>query len=250
VQVERLLQGVRDLLEPDLRGAYLHGSAVLGGGGPRSDIDVIAVAARRTTADEKRRLAELLLNLSRQPSPIEFDLVVESEIRPWRHPAPFDFHYDELVRERFESGALEPWPEPTNRDLAAVVTMVLAGNVSLFGPPPAEVFEPVPRGDYLDALLRNVEMADEWLDWDTRNVVLTLPRVWAGVATDEVHSKQSAAAWTLARLPEEHRAVLERAVAIYRGDRDEFWDDIRPQVRAYADYVLSEISSAIRTAST
>jgi len=130
------------------------------------------------------------------------------------------------------------------------VTMVLAGNVSLFGPPPAEVFEPVPRRDYLDALLRNVEMADEWLDWDTRNVVLTLPRVWAGVATDDVHSKQSAAAWTLARLPEEHRAVLERAVAIYRGERDEFWDDIRPQVRAYADYVLSEISSAIRTAST
>jgi hypothetical protein len=52
------------------------------------------------------------------------------------------------------------------------------------------------------------------LPWNTRNVVLTLPRIWSAVATDNVLSKDSAAAWALPRLPEEHRPVLERARAI------------------------------------
>jgi predicted nucleotidyltransferase len=227
-------------LGDDLVGAYLHGSAVLGGGGPHSDVDVLAVAKRRTTREEKRRLLDLLRRLSRNPSPIEFDLLVEDEIRPWRHPAPFDLHYDELGQEF--GGA--------NRDLASALTMVLAGNTTLYGPPPAQVFDPVPRTDYHDAILKDIPPSDWFVEKDTRNLVLTLPRIWAGVASDGVLSKESAAAWALARLPAEHRAVLERAVAIYRGERDDEWDDVRPQVVAYKDYVVSEIESAIKIAST
>jgi predicted nucleotidyltransferase len=249
-QIERLVRGVREILGVELLGAYLHGSAVLGGLRPRSDIDVIVVAKRRTSRAEKRALVDLLLSLSGvggstgPPRPIEFDLVVQSEIRPWRYPPPFDFHYSELWRQEFESGELEPWSRRTNCDLASVVTMVLVGNTSLFGPPPAEIFDPAPRSDYLDAILRDVTMAERDLDWDTRNVILTLPRIWSALATDEVHSKESAAAWALPRLPAEHRPVLERASAIYRGEAEEFWDDIRPQVEAYASYVVSEIQRA------
>jgi hypothetical protein len=39
-------------------------------------------------------------------------------------------------------------------------------------------------------------------------------------------------------------------VTIYRGEREDFWDDIRPQIEAYAAYVASEIESAIKIAST
>jgi predicted nucleotidyltransferase len=244
VQIKRLLEGVRDLIGPILVGAYLHGSAVLGGGGPHSDIDVIVVTTRRTTLDEKRRLVDLLLRVSKDPQPIELDLVVDSEIRPWRHPAPFDFHYSELWRAQFESGNVRPWTRDTNRDLASVVTMALAGDTALCGPPPADVFDPVPREDYRDAILKDVETVGEYLEWDTRNVILTLPRVWAVVATDGVHSKLGAAEWALSRLPPEHRHVLERACAIYRGEEEDRWDDIRPQVDAYTAYVVSEIERA------
>jgi hypothetical protein len=218
---------------------------VLGGGGPHSDVDVVAVAKRRTTREEKQRLVDLLLKLSRNPSPLELDLVVESEVHPWRHPAPFDFHYSDLWRKEFESGNLEPWSSPTNRDLASALTMVLAGNTTLYGPPPAQVFDPVPRADYHDAILKDIPPSDWFAQKDTRNLVLTLPRIWAGVASEGVHSKESAAAWALARLPAEHRPVLERAVAIYRGERDDFWDDVRPRVEGYAAYVISEIESAM-----
>jgi predicted nucleotidyltransferase len=254
-QIEELHGRIRNVLGDDLIGAYLHGSAVLGGLKPRSDIDVIAVTTRPTTQDQKRRLAELLLELSGPPEPpgpprpIEFDLVVASEIRPWRHPAKFDFHYSELWRKQFENGNVEPWSSRTNLDLASVITMTLVGGGTLSGPPPAEVFDPVPRRDYVDAVLRDTKTVDDYLSWDTRNVVLTLPRIWTAIATDSVHSKDSAAQWALARLPKEHRPVLARARAVYLGERDaESWDDVLPQVRAYADYVISEIERA-KTAS-
>jgi predicted nucleotidyltransferase len=246
-QIEMLLEGVRDVVGGDLVGAYQHGSAVLGGFRPDSDIDVIVVSKRRTTPDEKRRLIDLLLSISgrrasRRPGrPIELDIVVESELRPWRYPPPFDLHYDELLRDRFESGELEPWTGTTNRDLASALTMVLLGDEPLAGPHPEEVFDPVPRGDYIDAILRDIETVDEFLPWDTRNVVLTLARIWSAVESQDVHSKESAADWALPRLPAGHRAVLELARAAYRGEAEDSWDDIRPQARAYADHVVSEI---------
>jgi predicted nucleotidyltransferase len=247
-QTERLVGSIRDVLGDSLVGAYLHGSSVLGGLRPRSDIDVIVVTSRRTSPDEKERLVDLLLTQSGQGArPIEIDVVVASEIRPWRYPPPFDFHFSELWRKEFESGELEPWPNRTNRDLASVVTMTLVGNMPLFGPPPAEVFDPVPRADYMDAVLRDTKTVDEYLDWDTRNVILTLPRIWSAISTDEVHSKDTAAAWALPQLPEEHRRVLERARAAYNDDADESWDGLLPQVRAYADYVVARIEEVAPT---
>ncbi len=241
-QAEWLVDGLRELFGDDLAGVYLHGSEVLGGGGPHSDLDAIAVSARRSTPDERLRLLELCRAVSRHPRALEFDFVVTSGVRPWSHPAPYDFHFSELQTSGAGPG--------TNRDLASVVTMVLAGNTTLHGQPPAEVFDPVPRADYHDAILKDAETVDEYLPWDTRNVILTLARVWAGVASEPVHSKESAAAWTLERLPAAHRPVLERAVAIYRGEEDDRWDDVRPAAAAYAAYLLSEIEKAISTAST
>jgi predicted nucleotidyltransferase len=249
-QIEALIRGLRDVIGNDLVGAYLHGSGVLGGFRPESDIDVLAVSTRRTLVDEKGRLIDLLLALSggRGSSapgrPIELDVVVASEIRPWRYPPTFDFHYSELWRERFERGDMEPWPSDTNPDLASAIKMVLVGDRPLAGPRPADVFDPVPRADYLDAILRDTRTVDEYLPWDTRNVVLTLPRIWSAIATDTVHSKESAATWALGRLPGEHRPVLELALAGYRGEVRDRWDDIHPETRAYTDRVLSEIERA------
>lgn len=248
-QIDALVEGVRAGLGNAFVGAYLHGSAVLGGLRPGSDIDVLVVSTRRTTPEQKRCLIDLLLSISGpsaslQPGrAIELDIVVESEIRPWRFPPAFDFHYDELLRDLFEGGELEPWTGDTNGDLASALTMVLLGDRALAGPPPARVFDPVPRADYLDAILRDIRTVEEYLPWDTRNVVLTLPRIWSAIATDTVHSKESAADWAIPRLPPEHRGVLQRARAAYRGDAQDAWDDMS-EVRAYASHVVSEIARA------
>jgi streptomycin 3"-adenylyltransferase len=249
-QLDRLVTGVGNILGTSLIGMYQHDSAVLGGLRPDSDIDVLTVASRPTTREEKRALMELLLAVSearaspRRGRPIEFDLVVATDIRPWRYPPTFDFHFSELWRDRFESGDAEPWTVRENPDLASVVTVALLGKEPLVGPHPSEVLDPVPRADYIDAVLRDVDTVDEYLPWDTRNVVLTLPRVWSAIATEEVHSKESAARRALGRIPTEHRAVLERALSAYLGDTEASWDDIRVETRAFVDYISMEIGRA------
>jgi predicted nucleotidyltransferase len=249
-QIDALMEGLQDALGDDLVGAYLHGSGVLGGFRRDSDIDVVVVSARPTLEEQKRCLIDLLLAISgrratlRPGRPIELDIVVASEIRPWRYPPAFDFHYDELLRDRFEGGDLSPWASPTSADLASAVTMALRGNRALGGPPPTEVFDPVPRDHYVHAILRDIHTVDEYLPWDTRNVVLTLPRIWSAVATQEVFSKEAAARWARLRLPEQHREVLDRALDAYLGEVEDRWDDIMPRARAYADHVVWEIEHA------
>ena len=87
-QLDRVLALVREVLGPDAAGAYLFGSAVLGGLKPESDLDVLVVSQRQTTRNEKRRIVERLLAISGRSTPqgwwrrIELTIVVLSEIRP------------------------------------------------------------------------------------------------------------------------------------------------------------------------
>jgi streptomycin 3"-adenylyltransferase len=80
------------------------------------------------------------------------------------------------------------------------------------------------------------------LDTDTRNVLLTLARIWTTLAAGAIRAKDAAADWALPRLPAEHRPVLSNARVIYVGDRDERWDDdLLPGVRPCADFLVEAI---------
>lgn len=120
--------------------------------------------------------------------------------------------------------------------------MVLLGNTPVLGPPPEVIFDPVPHDDLVRAIVGDIDALLGDLDSDTRNVILTLARIWSTIATGAICSKDAAADWALARLPDEHRAVLARARAIYLGDEEEGWDDIHPHLRPHADYVVAEIN--------
>jgi predicted nucleotidyltransferase len=249
-QMAEILAALRDVLGDELIGAYLHGSAVLGGLRALSDIDVLAVSARQMTEHEKRRMvAQLLVVSGTCPSalparPVEVTIVVWSQIRPWRYPPRMDFQYGEWWRDRFQRGELEPWPSSTNPDLALLITMALLAGATLAGSPPSEIFDPVPRADVIDALIGGIEAVVQDIDWDTRNAVLTLARIWCGVVTGDVQSKDAAAEWALPRLPPEHRAVLARARGIYLGTEEEQWADIQDSIRPFADAVIAEIEAA------
>lgn len=246
-QLRRVLALVRDVLGHDVVGAYLFGSAVLGGLRPESDLDLLVVSQRQTTTEEKQRLLERLLAISGRSTQqrtwrrVELTIVVESEIKPWRYPPSFDFQYGDWLRSEFQSGNVEPWPTKTNPDLATLIAMVLLGNTAVLGPAPASIFDRVPHDDLVRAGMGGIEALLRDLDGDTRNVILTLARIWTTVATGVIRSKDGAADWALTRLPEEHRAVLARARAIYLGDEEDRWGDIQLQVRPHTDHVVAEI---------
>jgi hypothetical protein len=89
----------------------------------------------------------------------------------------------------------------------------------------------------------------EDLDGDTRNVVLTLARVWTTLATGGIRPKDAAADWALPRLPPHRRPVLEHAKQLYLTCRysEEHWSrDLRAQVHPYVETVLTEIDRLTR----
>lgn len=207
--------------------AYVHGSTGLRRLRPRSDVDVLVVTSSTMDMSQRARLVKRLLEISGRRArqgparPVELTVVVQSEVRPWRYPPMCDFQYGEWLRADFERG-WTPSPE-LSPDLAPVLTMVLRCDAPLFGPPPADVLDHVPREDLVRGVLAGVPALADDLDTDTTNVLLTIARVWHTADTGDIVPKDVAATWVLDRLPGEHRAVMEHARAVYVGDVDEDW---------------------------
>ena len=113
-EVNTLQTELQRLLGKNLLGIYLHGSLALGGFQPgRSDIDVIVVTAQSVDLETKRRCIELLLQISKMPSPLDIRFLVEQDLFPFQQPLPGDLHYNEIWRENYQqelrSGTWKDW---------------------------------------------------------------------------------------------------------------------------------------------
>lgn len=241
---------VQDVVGDHLLGAYQHGSAVLGGLRPRSDIDVLCVVAEPIADHERAALVRRIMAISGSRAtlgparPVELTVVVGRDVRPWRYPPRCDFLYGEWLRGEYEQGAV---PAPfVNPDLAPVLAMTLLGNRPLLGPPPAALLDPVPRDDLCRALVSAVPGLLSELATDTANVLLTLARIWRTLATGEITSKDVSAAWVLERLPPERGAPLARARAVYLGQQPDAWEDLLHEVPELADQVVLMIDRLAR----
>ena len=251
-QIDEVVAIVRDVLGPDLVGAYLFGSAVRGGLRPRSDIDVLAVSKRRAADEDRKRLVARLLAISGAGAPepgrlVELTIVVDSEVKPWRYPPRREFQYGDWLRDEFEAGDLRPAQATTDPDLALLISMALLANSPLVGPPPADVFDAVPADDTIRAMVAGIDSLLADLEGDTRNVVLTLARSWCTVSTGAIVAKDEAATWALERVPSEVGAVLLRAREIYLGHEDERWTDLAPEVNACVTFLAERIREDAET---
>lgn len=253
-QIAECLRLLRGVLSQDLLGMYLYGSSIVGGVQKYSDLDLFVVSARPTTRNEKTELGSRLVSISRNffslfdpdadqdlSRPVELTIVVLSEISPWRYPPTFDFQYGDWLRKDFESGNVEPWASKIMPDLALLITQVRLASKTIFGPAPDQLLPQVPYHDFMTATVKEMGnlMAD--LAHDTRNVLLTLARIWSTVETDAIRSKSDAAMWVFDRLPLDYQPVMQRARAVYLGEDDEHWDDLKSLVQPCADFMVSQI---------
>ena len=78
---------------------------------------------------------------------------------------------------------------------------------------------------------------------DTRNVLLTLARVWMTLTTGAVTSKDKAADWALARLPARHRPILSLARLAYLGKAEDAWEGQRDQVNDLGVLMSQQIAA-------
>ncbi|HEY3333590.1 MAG TPA: aminoglycoside adenylyltransferase domain-containing protein [Candidatus Limnocylindrales bacterium] len=248
-QLDSLLALVDEVLGDAVLGAYLHGSSGTGRMQPTSDTDVLVVTARPMTADQRRRLVAGILPLSGRRAiggparPVELTVVVRADVVPWRYPPVEDFLYGEWEREAYLAGTLPDRRE--NPDLAPLLAMTLGSDRPLVGPGPAALLEPIPTADLVRAVTAGVPGLLADLDADTRNVLLTLARILVTVESGRLVAKDEAAEHAIERLPEAHRAVLERARDAYRGPDSGQFDDLSSEVVACADALRAAIDAAM-----
>ena len=251
VQTERVLRLVREVFGRDVLGAYEHGSAVLGGVQPTSDIDILVITGRPATLVEKRQLVEGLMTISAPwppPGPercVEVTVVAQPQVRPWRYPPSFDLQYGEWLRKRFENGDDLALQVTVNPDLTTLLTIGLLGDQPLFGPPPGELLDPVLMDDCVTAMASDIDVFMDEFEGDTRNLLLRLARIWQTVVTGVIDRKDRAALWVQERLPPDCQQLMERARAMYLGLQPDKWTGWPSEARACADYMISQIRRKI-----
>lgn len=246
-QLKESLELLKMILRSDLLAIYLYGSALVGGLQKYSDIDLFIVTKRATTSEEKARLVSGLLPISGiymkgSKLPIEMTLVERRAINPWRYPPHFDFQYGEWLRKSFEEGVIEPWPTYEMPDLAVIITQVLLKSQTLWGLKPEQLLPQVPYGNFMEAMLHDLNRLTAELEDDTRNVLLTYARIWSTLETNKIRSKSAAADWVMKRLPQIYQPVMKRAKSICIGVENEYWDDLKELIRPCADFIVDKIN--------
>ncbi|WP_342375277.1 aminoglycoside adenylyltransferase family protein [Myxococcus stipitatus] len=248
-QVSQVVDLLPRLLGADLVGLYLYGSALNGGLRPKSDVDLMVALARPLSTARREALVEHLLAISVDPRlgtpgrPLEVTGVVLEEVQPWRHPAKRELQFGEWLHDDFVAKRLDgPVMDP---DLTLLLTMVRQHGVALWGPPPTEVFAPIPLADVDRALAETVA---QWTGEDTwrgeeKHILLALARIWMTRVRGGFFPKDVAAAWALERLPPAHRPVLEAARAAYVGEREVEWARLAEEVGACIRFMKALIES-------
>ncbi len=250
-QTERLFARIFQLFPGNVVGIYLHGSLAMGCFNPqRSDLDLLVITHAPTPGTVKPDLARMLLELSLDPAPIEIHFIQQSQLKPWQYPTPFDFHYSEGWRDRFEvelrSGGWHIFtnPEQADEDLGAHGTVTRQRGICLYGESISVVFPEVPAKDYIDTILGDV-LSDEYgLDSTFENpttVILNACRTLAYLKTGEVLSKDEGGDWALWNLPEEYHAVVLKALCTYRST-DRGYSHTKESLHRFSAFMREQIA--------
>ena len=241
---------LKHTLGDKLLAVYLYGSATLAGLQKYSDIDLFVVVKKSTTSKQKKALLDGLLPLSGlykkgRARPIELTLVIKSDVNPWRYPPKFDFQYGEWLRKDFERGVLEPWQDKFMAELAILMTQVMLSHEILYQQTHEVLFCDVPYSDFIAATQLILDELKGSVDTDTRNVLLTLSRIWYTLEANEISSKHESAMWVLDHLPCEYHPALIKAINISMGKNVEDWEGVKPHILPCTEYMLNHINKKI-----
>lgn len=230
-QVAALIEAFQQWLSANLTGVYLHGSLAMGCFNPAgSDLDLLVITKQSMSLEQKHALIEALLRLSRHPAPIEISFLSATDLIPWRYPTPFDLHYSEGWRERYEQAlAGDGWQHwndsrQTDADLAAHITITRARGICLLGQPIAQALPSVPRQDYIASIWEDFHWERARAAENPPYFILSACRVAAYLLDGRLCSKEEAGAWALNALPEQFHGLITQALSLYRGKESGLFD--------------------------
>jgi len=244
VDMLNILQaGAQEALGANLVALYLRGSLVTGAFDPEaSDIDFFAVMERRLNEQEFSTLEAVHTGFARLPNrygdQLEgpyIDRDAARRFRPGeRHPT-IARNEPLLWREHYANWVFERW-------------MLRASGVTLLGPEPRTLLDPVSRDEILAAVRANMVRWVDWIndpydpDWllprgHKAYVVETMCRILYTLATGELVGKPQSVAWALETLSEPWRTTVERSQS-WRNDQTVDLS-IAPEVVAFVHWTAA-----------
>ncbi|WP_349409943.1 aminoglycoside adenylyltransferase domain-containing protein [Pseudalkalibacillus sp. SCS-8] len=227
--VFNLISKIKQIIDGNYIGFYLHGSLAMGGFNPdRSDLDVIVATNEQISIENKRKLAKLFISYSNNPFPIEISFLNKEQLDNWKHPSLFDFHFSEYWRERYEKDLSKgQWSYineyiGTDPDLAAHLYILNYRGICIDGRPIAEIFPTISQTDYISSIKGDYRECLVNLEDDPIYCSLNMLRVFMYIKSGIVASKQEAGEWGISTLPEELSSTIQKVLVGYRSEETSY----------------------------
>lgn len=223
--LEKIKEAYQEILAEKLVGIYVHGSVAFGCfRWEMSDIDFLVVVKDGLKQEEKEALISELLTLDAYAPQkgFEMSVVLEEVCKPFVYPTPYELHFSNSYREQFKQdlkGLCETL-HGVDKDLAAHFTVIKAAGFPLCGPAVEEVFGEVPKENYLDSLIYDIENADKEIGENPVYFILNLCRVLAYLEEGLVLSKKQGGEWGAKQLPKDYRGLVAAALNAYTKDAE------------------------------
>ncbi|PHM49536.1 aminoglycoside adenylyltransferase family protein [Xenorhabdus miraniensis] len=249
-EADKALLVIQKRLAESLVAIYLHGSAVVGGLRPLSDVDLLVVIDQPMTSEVRKCLTADLMKISgRYPSdpdgrrPVELIVFLHADLAASLYPARSEFIYGEWLRHEYEMGEI---PKPVcDPELTLVLAQSRQEAIPLVGPNASSLLPTISRSNIRRAIKDVLPNLIGTLQGDERNVLLTLARMWRTLVTGEFVSKDVAADWAAARLPVIQATVLTDALETYLKGCEEDWrnrqQELQITVSSLHDCVLMNL---------
>lgn len=247
--LEKIREIYQNALINKLVGIYVHGSiAFQCFNWDKSDIDFLVVVKEPLTQQEKETIISelLILDKSCPPKGLEMSVILESVCRPFQYPTPYELHFSNSHKERFQENLVEYCREMNglDKDLAAHIMVINQVGITLCGKDKNQVFGPVSKKDYIDSIMYDImEVQEEILD-NPVYFILNLCRVLAYLEKDLVLSKKQGGEWGLTRTPNVYHDILRNALKAYQSDAKFILNmDTIKNAQDFAEYILKRINS-------
>ena len=217
-QVYELNEEVKVKIGRQYVGTYIHGSLALGGFQLNSsDMDLLIVVGEELSMQVKENLTKLFLLRSTKAFSIEVSILTVNQLTSWTHPSPFTYHFSEHWRAFYEGNkTYQDIPEQKDPDLAAHLTVMKHTGIVLEGPEIESIFPLIPRGDYVDALLYDIQDGLHSIEGNPSYFVLNLLRVYKYLCDGSIIGKKAGAEWGISEFPS-HSHTIREALAMYEG---------------------------------
>jgi streptomycin 3"-adenylyltransferase len=205
------------------------------------------IAQDKLSTDNSKRIAKKLLMLQESfpnEREIELSVILESCLKDFVYPTPFEFHYSDSQREKYRADENYICGGFEDSDLAAHLVVTYHRGIKLYGKALREVFYPIDPQFYIKSILSDVENASKDIVELPVYFTLNLCRVLYFLKEGVVSSKKEGGEWAISALPSEYRQNVQHCLDEYSGIAHPAEFKIEKLID-FADYMTGEIKKSI-----